>query len=740
MDNSPTVIENQENTDGGDADGGGGGHDNNGTPGTSHAPTVRLEVNGPDAGTETGNGGDGTDAGRAHWRTFYRTNGCNWPPHGAQVSLWILVPILSLLHFGILLGYLPSLGLRVAFYVVSATLFLPAIAFTIRATVLNPSDARVKQKQHNRSWSPLPEYDRARHGRVIQKGHCAICRSNVAHDSKHCGACNRCTERFDHHCVWLNNCVGIVNYRSFVMSITFGALSLLVQSAICIYIIVVYSTEGRLEFFEDGTTMFGCDVPPGAIFGVAVGVLVISLISIAFLGHLIVYNIITGVRSITYYDYMLDKSRDKERGIKQPCCACGKKSKIVPISNSTEARPEGRPEGMDKKRPTNLSVWSAQQPHAQRTEATAEPAPATSGKKPSRTSIIAWPEVENQRSHDTAAESGPAALQNTNTEDVSEPKENRDRLLLPSHSDSVSQLSLKTIEKPTPANNDSTPAAAENTVGNAPAAQDQQVHSEAVKAGATEGAQSTAASDLRPQVRSDSIVQHVSVEIGTPGEHQSNEIPAHLPGQAVPISPPLERAAGLQPAPLPHPLEISPSHTVVQPPVTKQIGQHPELPRSRDGDQNNSAATSGDIREPPSLPIAELEQSSSATAEGKLLDAKTTAPKKELEKIPETGAVGSTSQKPQNADGIKAEASASAAVAAAEGLASKPVVKLEKKLSKKPPSAGPRKPRRASRELPPLKGFGSKLSMGPVSSVPDIKVGERTTKLAKIEDGSDGAS
>ena len=59
--------------------------------------------------------------------------------------------------------------------------------------------------------SPLPTY-------------CKKCDHERPPRSHHCKVCKRCVLDFDHHCPWVNNCIGLNNYRSFILLLVYIVL------------------------------------------------------------------------------------------------------------------------------------------------------------------------------------------------------------------------------------------------------------------------------------------------------------------------------------------------------------------------------------------------------------------------------------------------------------------------------------------------------------------------------------
>jgi palmitoyltransferase ZDHHC9/14/18 len=103
-------------------------------------------------------------------------------------------------------------------------------------------------------------------GTKVDQKWCHTCNVYMPPRGKHCGDCGCCIDKHDHHCKFLSNCVGIRNYRSFVLLLMtsailclFNVLYLLLRSApiqgINIWIlfvgsIVLFLVCGNLVFYH----------------------------------------------------------------------------------------------------------------------------------------------------------------------------------------------------------------------------------------------------------------------------------------------------------------------------------------------------------------------------------------------------------------------------------------------------------------------------------------------------------
>ncbi|XP_078181450.1 putative protein S-acyltransferase 1 [Carex rostrata] len=116
-------------------------------------------------------------------------------------------------------------------------------------------------------------------GIEIKVKYCRICEIFRPPRSSHCAVCDNCVDKFDHHCPWTGQCIGLRNYRHYLMFV-FSAF------VFFLFIFVVSSWRIMMKMATTNNNTLGIIKHMPEIFTLAI----FSLMVVWFLGGLLVFH------------------------------------------------------------------------------------------------------------------------------------------------------------------------------------------------------------------------------------------------------------------------------------------------------------------------------------------------------------------------------------------------------------------------------------------------------------------
>ncbi|XP_044469083.1 protein S-acyltransferase 8-like isoform X2 [Mangifera indica] len=142
---------------------------------------------------------------------------------------------------------------------------------------------------------------------VVKVKYCDTCKLYRPPRCSHCSVCDNCVERFDHHCPWVGQCIGLRNYRYFILFVSSSAL-------LCSFVVAMSALNVKLQMDNYGTLWKGVKAAPASVILMAY-----SFFFLWFVGGLTCFHLFLICTNQTTYENFRYRGEDHIRVYDKGC-------------------------------------------------------------------------------------------------------------------------------------------------------------------------------------------------------------------------------------------------------------------------------------------------------------------------------------------------------------------------------------------------------------------------------------